>query len=160
MYRRGKLRIDTPATARDEQQPNGRIHKRREIGEAKVAPNRDKDVLEINWNWPLRKPGGRRERARSRTVFSGLPSPLRYGKFVNGRGLSCNGQLPPASIARKRRFFCSSIRRGSQDTSPSLWTATDGGRADGICRAWPGTGPVWNPCVRRWKRQHELACPG
>ncbi len=56
------------------------------------------------------------------------------------RGSLCRTKFPRDWIARKRKSTESSIRSGSQNTSPSSWTATGAGPSGGTCRAWPGTG--------------------
>ena len=80
-------------------------------------------------------------------------APPPYVSFNKQQRLACNRRFLPGWIARKRKFIIGSIRRGSQGTSPSSWTATAAGRAAGICRAWPGTGPEWHRCARPWKQR-------
>src|SRR5216683_2214754 len=76
-----------------------------------------------------------------------------YVSFNKQQRLACNRRFLPGWIARKRKFITGLIRRGSQDTSPSSWTATAAGRDAGTCRAWPATGPGLRRYVRPWKRR-------
>src|SRR6266550_2467256 len=71
--------------------------------------------------------------------------------FNKQQRLACKQRFLPGWIAKKRKFTCGSIQNGSQNTSPSSWTVTDGGHVAVICLAWQGTVLVWHPCAQRSK---------
>ena len=57
-----------------------------------------------------------------------LQAPPPCVSFKKQQRLACNRRFLPGWIARKRKFTSGLIRHGSQNTSPSSWTATAAGR--------------------------------
>ena len=81
-------------------------------------------------------------------TLASLRSPKLCVSFDKRKRLRCRRRFLPGWIAKKRKLTGSLIRRGSQNTSQSLWTAMAAGRGDGICRAWLGIAQESRRCVR------------